>query len=262
MVSNRELTTIFRTLSELLMLHGDKENLSKYFAGAAFRITKITEEVMHMSRHELQQYFSKSIISKIEELNKTGTINIMDELIQLTPPGIFEMMRIKGLGGKKLAILWKKAGIDSMDALLAACEKNEIAQISGFGNKTQQNIISAIEHYKQSENSFHFATVEEKADKIIASLKRTFKTDKISLCGAVRRKTNTVSNLELIMAIPMVKFKSKKLMPGTLLVESSSKNEIKGHTIHEVPFTFISLHRINFILIFFRKREIKSMLIK
>jgi len=241
-----------------MILHEDKEQLSKYFTGAAYRITRINEDVMLMSKQELQKYFTKVVISKIEELKKTGTIEILDELIQLTPPGIFEMMRIKGLGGKKLEILWKKAGIDSMNALLDACQKNEVAEISGFGIKTQKNIISAIEQIHQSETSFHFATVAEEADKIVESLKRVFKSDKISLCGAIRRKLNTVSNIEILSAVPLSKYKSMKSEIGTLIVQSFSKEEIKGQSIHEHPFTIYLTSPENFYSDLFQKTGNKN----
>jgi DNA polymerase (family X) len=81
--------------------------------GAAYRLSNITERVASLTKGALSDHFKPEIINIIRELKNSGTIEAVDELIQLTPQGLFEMMRIKGLGGKKLSVLWKTAKIDS-----------------------------------------------------------------------------------------------------------------------------------------------------
>ncbi len=166
MISNGEVASLLRTLAELMMLHGENDSASKSFSVAAFQMSGLTRNVVDMDKGELQKIFNSKVVSKIQEIKATSGIQMLDELIQLTPSGIFEMMRIKGLGGKKLAVLWKQAGIDHMDMLLKACRNNEVARIKGFGEKTQQNIIKAIDYYKSNAGRFHFATIEDEADKI------------------------------------------------------------------------------------------------
>src|SRR4030095_8420978 len=97
----------------------------------------------------------------LTELQDSGTIASLDELIQLTPAGLFEMMRIKGLGGKKLALIWRSAKIDTIDGLLKACRKNKLSGIPGFGTKTEANIIKAIEAYTSAQDHFHYAALAD-----------------------------------------------------------------------------------------------------
>ena len=78
---------------------------------------------------DLKKNFRGVVLSSIVELKDTGTIQKLDELIQLTPAGLFEMIPIKGLGGKKLRMLWTKAGVENMDQLMDACRKNKIAKL-------------------------------------------------------------------------------------------------------------------------------------
>src|SRR5207302_5975505 len=120
---------------------------------------------------------------------------------QLTPPGLFEMMRIRGLGGKKLSVLWRVAKIDTVAALLEACKKNGLSQIPGFGLKTQQNIIAAIESDRSNRDRFHYASVADDAIALVDLLQKIFKTKLISLCGEVRRQTTTTASIEIIAAI-------------------------------------------------------------
>ena len=236
-MGNRELKFAFRTLSELMVLHGDKEHLARSFASAAFRISNLNENVLEMSSGQLSKNFHREVAATITALKVTGTIERLEELIQLTPPGVFEMMRIKGLGGKKLAVLWKKAGIDSMDALLEACRKNKITGLPGFGTKTQENILRSIEEYKSHENRFHYATVEETAATIVALLRKVYDTEQIDLCGEVRRKCNTVERIEILCAVPFRKFKAGKSSLHNLVIDSLSEVSVTGHTINEIPFS-------------------------
>jgi len=118
MISNREIRRLFSLYSELLLLHRKDERLAVLLSGAAYRLRNISEPVTSLNKSELLESFRPEITPLIGELNATKTIQSLDELIQLTPPGLFEMMRIKGLGGKKLSALWNEAGIDTIDMLL------------------------------------------------------------------------------------------------------------------------------------------------
>src|SRR4051812_30147557 len=125
MVSNREIRRMFNLYAELLLLHGNDQRFAGLLSGAAFRTRRISEDIMAVDAQSLSKLFRPEIISVLKELRKTGTIEALDELVQLTPPGLFDMMRIKGLGGKKLSVLWKTAKIDTIDDLLKACKNNE-----------------------------------------------------------------------------------------------------------------------------------------
>ena len=91
-------------------------------------------------------------------------------LIQLTPAGLFELMRIKGLGGKKLSIIWHALKIDTMEGLLKACQKNKLSKIPGFGIKTESNIITAIESYTSHKDHFRYAAVADVAEQLVVQL--------------------------------------------------------------------------------------------
>src|ERR1043165_8266856 len=145
MVSNRDIGRLFAVYAELLLLHDKDKHLSALLSGAAYRIRRMTEEVAESNKTELLKAFKPAICRLVDELQTTGTIEALDELIQLTPAGLFEMMRIRGLGGKKLSVLWNRAGIDSMNALLNACKNDIVKNIPGFGIKSQENIIKTIE---------------------------------------------------------------------------------------------------------------------
>ena len=245
MASNREISRLFNLYAELLLLHNKNEALAKQLSGAAYRLRNISEDVLELKRSEQLKQFRADIILLLEEIKKTGTINELDELIQLTPAGLFEMMRIRGLGGKKLSLLWRVGRIDSVDTLLQACKKNELSQIPGFGAKTQQNIIEAIESDRSSRDRFHYAFVADAATQLVDSLKKTLNTELLSLCGEVRRQATTVGCIEIITALESTKFNSKALQ-RFLVIQSSTNEETRGHTLDEIPVRIYHTNKHDF----------------
>ena len=252
MVSNREISRLFNLYAELLLLHEKNERLSKLLSGAAYRLRNMSDEVVTLPRNELSKLFRIEICEIIGELKDSTTIEALDELIQLTPPGLFEMMRIRGLGGKKLSALWRTAKIDSVDALLEAARKNELSKIPGFGIKTQQNIIKSIESYTSNKDRFHYASVADMAAMLVAVLQKVCKTKLVSLCGEIRRQSLTVAGIEIIAAATAKKLADKEIK-RFLLVESSSPSETKAHTLDEIPVTIYHVGVAEFYEQLFRR---------
>ncbi len=234
MISNREISRLFSLYAELLLLHNKGEGLANLLSGASYRVRRIDEPVLELKKDQLSKLFRPELMPIFEELRKVGTINDLDELVQLTPSGLFEMMRIRGLGGKKLSVLWGIAKIDTVDALLDACKKNQLTSIPGFGVKTQQNIIKAIEAERSNRDRFHYASVADDANALVYVLQQLFKTKLISLCGEVRRQSTTVSAIEIISAIDSRQFNDKALR-RFMVIESSAKEKTTGHTLDEIP---------------------------
>jgi len=245
MASNREISRLFNLYAELLLLHKKNEGLARLLSGAAYRLRNINENVLDLNKQELAKQFRPELISIMEEIKREGTINDLDELIQLTPAGLFEMMRIRGLGGKKLSLLWSIGKIDSVDALLQACKRNELSKIPGFGEKTQQNIIAAIESDNSNRDRFHYATVADEADALVDALQQFFKTKLLSLCGEVRRQSTTVAGIEMITAIESKAFKATTLK-RLMTIQSSTNEETKGHTLDEIPVTIFHTGKADF----------------
>jgi DNA polymerase (family 10) len=234
MISNSDVSRLFSLYAELLLVHRQDERLSDLLSGASYRIRRMDTEVLRLTMSEKRKLFRPPIVALLEELLKISTISSMDELVQLTPPGLFDMMRVKGLGGKKLALLWKTAKVDSLETLLGACKANKLSQIPGFGVKTQNNIISAIEHMNSHADLFHYADVADAATTIVTSLQKLFKNKMISLCGDVRRQSTTVEAIEVITALTSKQFNSKDLKK--IMTRSEATADLtKGHSLDELP---------------------------
>ncbi len=128
-------------------LHNENPFKVKSVANAAFKVDKLPYPIFTKSLAEMEQVegLGKSIAGKINELVQTNSIQELAELINQTPSGIIEMMQIKGIGPKKILVIWKDLGIDSVGELYYACNENRLIEAKGFGLKTQEEIKKKIE---------------------------------------------------------------------------------------------------------------------
>jgi DNA polymerase (family X) len=251
-VANSAISRLFSLYAELLQLHGTGEKLSSKLSSAAFRIRKFSAEVTEMPKAELATQFPPEIIQLIRQLGKKGTIDELDELIQLTPPGLFDMMRIRGLGGKKLSVLWKTTGIDSIEQLLQAAKKNDLSKIPGFGKKTEENIIKAIESLHSNENLFHYASVADTAHQLVNKINEQFPNDFTALCGDIRRQSTTVDRIEIVTTLTEKQLSGKPLKK-LLIIQSSADKETTAHTYDEFPVRIYHVTRETFFLQLFER---------
>ncbi|MEX6689852.1 PHP domain-containing protein [Danxiaibacter flavus] len=233
MASNREIIRQLSLFAELLVLHEKDKRLAGILSAAAYRLRNVSEELVLLDKRALAQIVRIEVVKLIDELRKTGTIAALDELIQLTPAGLFDMMRIRGLGGKKLHDLWHKAKIDNVQDLLKICKARKL-NVPGFGIKTQQNIVAAIEALNENRSHFHYASVADAADSLVWALRSHFKTELISLCGDIRRQATTVECIEIVAAVPPAKFTAAALK-RLLLIGKKDRYVTHAHTLDEVP---------------------------
>src|SRR6202012_988302 len=128
-----------------------------------------------------------SVAAKVIELVQTGTMVELEELLAATPPGVVEMMHIKGIGPKKVAIIWRDLGIENTGELFYACNEKRLIEAKGFGLKTQEDIRKAIEFRMASNGKFLYAQVEKEANDLLDELKSLFPGALAEFGGDFRR---------------------------------------------------------------------------
>ncbi len=209
-MTNSDIADLIKLYADLYELHGGNPFKIKSFQAASFRIDKLPITLFGKSLEELEKVdgIGKSIAEKIVEINTTETFKELDDLLDKTPEGVLQMMKIKGIGPKKVAHLWKEIGIENIGELLYACHENRVAQAKGFGLKTQQNIIKQIEFMFASANKFHYAKLENTATNLIEETQSFFWTideggmiADISFSGELRRKCEILEQIDLIVAV-------------------------------------------------------------
>ena len=200
-MENKPIARKLRLLSQLMELHEVNPFKVKSMANAAFKVDKLPYPIAGKSFAELEKIdgIGKSTAAKVVELLETGTMTELQDLIALTPAGVMEMMGIKGIGPKKVAIIWRELGIENIGELYYACNENRLVEAKGFGLKTQDEIRKVIEFTMASNGKFLFSQVEPEANKLIDQLKAIFPEGLIDCAGEFRRYCEIISKLVIVV---------------------------------------------------------------
>jgi DNA polymerase (family 10) len=200
-MENKPIARTLRLLSQLMELHEQNPFKIKSLANAAFKVDKLPYPADGKSLEQLEKIegIGKSTAAKIIELLETGTIAELNALLADTPEGIVEMMRIKGIGPKKVAVIWRELGIENIGELFYACNENRLIEAKGFGLKTQEEIRKAIEFRMASNGKFLYAQVEKEASDLMDELKALFPSALIEFGGDFRRLCETISEAVIVL---------------------------------------------------------------
>jgi len=199
-MSNDQIAAHFSLLADLLDIHGENSFKTKTYSTAAFNIERLPTELSEMSEAEMASVrgFGEAVRAKITELLRTGELSALQEVREATPPGILEMMRIKGLGPKKIAVIWKELGIETIGELEYACNEHRLSALKGFGAKTEEKILAAIQFFQQSQGFHLFAKVEGVAMQMLERLRKLFPEDRFEITGELRRQSEIVSAIDIL----------------------------------------------------------------
>jgi len=200
-MENKPISRTLRLLSQLMELHEVNPFKIKSIANAAFKVDKLPYPVAGKSFEQLEKIdgIGKSIATKIIELLETGTMVELEELLAATPEGVVEMMGIKGIGAKKVSIIWHDLGIETIGELYYACNENRLIEAKGFGLKTQEEISKAIEFRMASNGKFLYAQITQEANALLDELKALFVNSLIEFAGDYRRLCEVISELVIVL---------------------------------------------------------------
>lgn len=230
MINNGDIADILTTFAKLSELHNGNPFKIKSISAAAFRIDKLTEPLFGKQIQELESIdgIGKSIAQIIFEICTTNSFKELQLLINQTPQGVLELMKIKGLGPKKIAFIWKELGIESIGEMLYACRENRLAQAKGFGIKTQENVIKQIEFMYASANQFHYFKLVKPAKEFADLLSKLFNAE-VAVCGDMARKLPVMSQLVFLLEGQELSLVYKQLSSAEFLKDLTLQhNHIKA----------------------------------
>ncbi len=201
-MTNKEIANAFQDLAKIMELHKENKFKIRSYSSAYITLRKLGTPLTEMSDGEINELkgIGKAISGKIRELLDNGTMATYQKYADKTPPGVMEMLKIKGFGPKKVEVIWQEMEIETIGELLYACVENRLIEAKGFGQKTQEDLRQKLEYYLKSKDSFHFASLETEANELVANLKAQFPSAQIALTGAIRRLSPILNNIEILIA--------------------------------------------------------------
>ena len=202
-MTKNEIADVLNEIAVLLDLKGENPfKIRAYQSGA--RVLESLEEdlgtIIAEGRLGAIKGIGEALVQKITELYKTGKLKFYDELCAAVASGLVEMLEIPGLGAKKIKALHAALGIDSIAALTKACEEGRVAELHGFGEKTQQKLLAGIKNREAYGKRHLWWNAFAVAGPILEGLRSLPQVLRAEHAGSLRRKMETVGDLDFIVA--------------------------------------------------------------
>lgn len=226
-MNNAFIANQFSMLAKLMELHSENPFKIKNYSSAAFNIEKLPVPLSGLPPAKIFSIkgIGESTGKKIIEIINTGKMKALEDLALATPPGVLEMLSIKGIGPKKIATIWKEMEIESPGELLYACNENRLARYKGFGEKSQEAIQTAVSFYLQHIGNHLYAQIEEYALQLHKILKNAFPKERFEPTGQFRMHSLVIEKLQWVTSVPVKTlsafFKKHKFVEEEILAGSS-----------------------------------------
>lgn len=253
-MDNSAIADRFTLLSRLMEIHGENAFKAKSYASAAYQIDQLKLPLAGIDRERIAEFkgIGASTAAKIVEILDTGTLKALDEILSKTPPGILEMMQVKGLGPKKIATIWHEMGVESIGELLYACQENRLMLFKGFGARTQENVRESIEFLLRHRDRALYADAEPRAETLTAFLMERWPDGMHSPSGAFRRQCPELDRLDFVTTTPLTELSKALLEAGLAEHTQPDGDALVAEMDGSIPARFHACEPDSFGSILFR----------
>jgi len=203
-MKKKEIADVFNEIGVLLELKGENPFKIRAYQNGARTLESIEdgEFIRLVASGELDTVkgIGDALAQKIGELHATGQLGFLEELRASIEPGLVELLDIPGLGPKKIRALHSKLGVVDVATLTAACTENRVAELDGFGPKSQEKILTGIKHREAYGKRHLWWEADEVAQPILAGLKALPQVERAEAAGSLRRGMETIGDLDFLVA--------------------------------------------------------------
>ncbi len=201
-MDNKTILKQLKLQAALMELHDENAFKIRGYTNAVFNLDKSDVVLASLSLKELEGLdgVGKGIAATIHEVVQNGSSESLNNLLDQTPQGIVELLDIKGIGPKKIKVLWRELGIESGYELKEAANTGKVAKLKGFGEKTQNTLLKALEFKEANANKLHYSEAEKLADEVIEALKSILPDQNLATTGELRRQMEIIESIILLVA--------------------------------------------------------------
>lgn len=200
-MDKQQVAEILVEIGTLLDLKGENPFKTRAYLNAARTIESLNDPLEQLVAEERLgeiKGIGDALQQKITELVTTGKLVYYDELKASIPAGLVELLEIPGLGPKKIQMLRQKLGVESVDALERACQAGQVAELAGFGEKTQTNLLEGIERRRLYASKHLLSAALAAADPLLAELRAQPDVIRCSTAGSLRRSKEVIGDIDLL----------------------------------------------------------------
>lgn len=200
---NADIAVIFEEIADLLEIQGTNPFRIRAYRNAARIVSELSQEVSRLLEkgEDLTELpgIGDDLAAKIKEIVDSGHCSLLDRLHTELPPAITELLKIPGLGPKRVKALYHDLEVQTVEQLYRAARDGRIRALPGFGEKTENNILQAIEVHANQTQRFKLAVAAQYADALEKFLAAIPGVTKVTSAGSYRRMRETVGDLDILV---------------------------------------------------------------
>src|ERR1700688_870843 len=215
-MENREVARILRETAQLLEIDGAMIGRYRSYERVAELLGGLPESIeeLALDRAKLMELpgIGDGMADHIQEILKTGEYSLRIKLLKKYPETILHLLDLQSLGPKKVAFLWKTFKAGTVEQVEKLAREGKLRDLAGFGEKSEENILKAIEVYKKSAGRFHIDVASDEAEKLVSYIRAFGKPiEAVTPAGSLRRGKETVGDLDLLVTISPGKYTPKSV---------------------------------------------------
>lgn len=202
-MENIEIAAVLSEMATLLEIQGETNPFRiRAYRNAVYTLQESPDPVRKMveAGEDLTELpaIGKDMAAHITELVNTGRLSVLEEVAKEVPRSLVQLTKLPGVGPKKVRKLWDELDITTMDQLEEAAEAGRIASLEGFGKKSQEKILEAIERYRKRSGRFRLSSADELVQPLIEYMLQDGRVQRLEVAGSYRRRQETVGDIDLL----------------------------------------------------------------
>jgi DNA polymerase (family X) len=215
-MENREVARILHETAQLLEIDGAQIGRYRSYEKAAEMIQSLPESVAELAKDTAKLTelpgIGERMAEHIREILKKGDYSLRQKLLKKYPHTLLDLLTLQSLGPKKVALLWRTFKAGTVEQVEKLARERKLRDLAGFGEKSEQNILKAIEVFKKSSGRFHIHVADQTATKLCAYIAELGKkVDSVTPAGSLRRGKETIGDLDLLLTLAPGKHSAKEL---------------------------------------------------
>lgn len=233
-LTKAEIADVLNEIGVLLELKGENPFKVRAYQNGARVLENLEEDLGQLvsdGRLGEVKGIGEALAQKISELHGTGRLEFHEKLRASLPSGLFDVLEIPGLGAKKVRAMYDQLGVDSIDSLTRACEENRVAELKGFGAKTQEKILAGIKNREAYARRHLWWDAYATAEPILAGLKKVSGVKQAEHAGSLRRGLETVGDLDFIVSArdpkPVMDWFTSMEKVGEVTAKGETKSSVR-----------------------------------
>jgi len=202
-MTNTEIAAVFDQIADLLEFKDSNPFRVRAYRNAARTIRDLPESMAEIAADPQRSLteisgIGKDLAAKVATLIESGSLPMLEELLEEIPESVLAILRVPGLGPKRAAALYNELQISTLDALREACQAGRVRELKGFGAKTEAAILQGLEIASQAGQRMLWYEADQHAQLILAHLRRCPAIEQLEAAGSYRRGRETVGDLDFL----------------------------------------------------------------